>query len=178
MGEMMGFEAAPDCFDVVAFGRLCGRSRDAAPRGAGNQHGPGRLAGMDRSVVEHDDHVALALTGFGAVVMIEVLHKGREVGAAPGFGGGDDQPVGGTSRSRQPVAPIIVTFLASPGADTRRFAPCAIRALVRPSRVTSSARARSASAQSASAQSAPHTTRISRHSPQCRLVLFARRDRG
>jgi len=49
---------------------------------------------MDRSVVEHDDHGALVLAGFGAVVMIEVFHKGREVGAAPGFGGGDDQLVG------------------------------------------------------------------------------------
>ncbi|MEI6099384.1 MAG: hypothetical protein WCS20_14060, partial [Alphaproteobacteria bacterium] len=66
MGEMMGFEAAPDCFDAVAFGRLCGRPRDASPMGAGGERGPGRLAGMDRSFVEHDDHGALALAGFGA----------------------------------------------------------------------------------------------------------------
>ena len=50
---------------------------------------------MDRSIVEHDDDGSLALAGFGAgfgaVMMIEVFQKGDEVGAALGFGGGDDQ---------------------------------------------------------------------------------------
>ena len=65
----------------------------AQPMGAGGERGLGRLAGMDRAVVEHDDDGSLALAGFGAVAMIEFLQKGDEVGAALGFGGGDDQPV-------------------------------------------------------------------------------------
>jgi len=92
MGEVMGFEVAPDCFDVIEFWRVFGQPFDAEPMGAGSERVPGRLAGMDRAVIENDDHGALTLTGFGAVVMIEVFQKGDEVSAALGFGGGDDQP--------------------------------------------------------------------------------------
>ena len=76
----------------LTFGRVFGQPLDAQPMGAGGQRGPGRLAGMDRAVVEHDDHGSLALAGFGAVVMIEFFQKGDEVGAALGFGCGNDQP--------------------------------------------------------------------------------------
>ena len=93
MGEIMGFEVAPNGFDVVEFGRVFGQPLDAQPMGAHRERGLGRLAGMDRSVVEHDDDRSLALAGCGAIVMIEVFQKGDEVGAALGFGGGDDQPV-------------------------------------------------------------------------------------
>jgi hypothetical protein len=92
MSEMMGFEVAPHCFDVIEFGRVFGQPLDAEPMGAGGERGPGRLAGMDQAVIENDDHGALTLTGFGAAGMIEVFQKGSEVGAALGFGGGDDQP--------------------------------------------------------------------------------------
>ena len=95
MGEIMGFEVAPDGFDVVEFGRVFGQPLDAQPMGARREGGLGRLAGMDRAVVEHDDDGSLALAGFGAglgaIVMIEFFQKGDEVGAALGFGGGDDQ---------------------------------------------------------------------------------------
>ena len=76
----------------LTFGCVFGQPLNAQPMGAGSQCGLGRLAGMDRAVVEHDDDGFLALAGLGAVVMIEVFQKGDEVGAAPGFGGGDDQP--------------------------------------------------------------------------------------
>lgn len=66
MGEIVGFEVAPDGFDVVEFGRVFGQPFDAQPMGAGGERGPGRLAGMDRSVVEHDDDGSLTLAGFGA----------------------------------------------------------------------------------------------------------------
>ena len=92
VGEVMGFKVAPDGFDSVEFGRVFGQPFDAQPMVAGGERGPGRLAGMDRAVVEHDDHGALALAGFGAVVMIQLFQKGDEVGAALGFGGGNDQP--------------------------------------------------------------------------------------
>ncbi len=64
--------------------------------GARRERGLGRLAGMDRSVARHDDDGPLALAGFGpgswAMAMIGFFQKGCEVGAAPGSGGGDDQP--------------------------------------------------------------------------------------
>ena len=64
---------------------------------AGGERGLGRLAGMDRAIVEHDDDGSLALAGFeagfGAIMMIEFFQKGDEVGAALGLRGGDDQPV-------------------------------------------------------------------------------------
>ncbi len=46
MGEVMGFEVAPHCFDVIEFGRISGQPPDAEPMGAGGGRGPGRLAGM------------------------------------------------------------------------------------------------------------------------------------
>ena len=116
MGEVICLKVAPDCFDVIEFGRIFGRPPDAEPMGA--ERGPGRLAGMDRTVVENDDHGALTLTGFGATGMIEVFQKGCEVGAAPGFGGGDDQPA---VPSAEGAHHRNLSGLA--GADTRRSVP-------------------------------------------------------
>ena len=92
MGEVVGFQVSPDGFDVIEFRCVFGQPLDAQPMGARRERGLGGLAGMDRSVVEHDDDGPLALAGFGAVMMIEFFQKGDEVGAALGFGGGDDQP--------------------------------------------------------------------------------------
>ena len=61
MGEIVGFQVSPDGFDVVEFGRIFGQPLNSKPMVAGGQRGPGRLAGMDRAVVEHDDDGSLAL---------------------------------------------------------------------------------------------------------------------
>jgi hypothetical protein len=41
MGEIMGFEVAPDGFDVVEFRRVFGQPLDAGPMVVGGERGPG-----------------------------------------------------------------------------------------------------------------------------------------
>jgi len=55
VGEVMGFEIAPDGLDVVELGGLLGQPFDGEPMGAGGKRGGGGLAHVDRPVVEHDD---------------------------------------------------------------------------------------------------------------------------
>ena len=71
MGKKVGLEVSPDGFDIVEFGRVFGQPLDAQPMGARGQRGLGRLAGMDRAVVEDDYDGPLALTGLGAVEMVK-----------------------------------------------------------------------------------------------------------
>jgi hypothetical protein len=93
IGEIMGFEVAPDDFDVVDFGCVSGQPLYAQPTGAGGLRGQGRLPAMDGAVFGHYDDGSLALAGFGAAVIIEFLQKRDDVGVAPRFGGGDDRLV-------------------------------------------------------------------------------------
>ena len=83
MRGITGFEVARYGFDVVEFGRISGQPLDARPMGAGGQRGPGRLAGMDRAVVEPDGDGPLALAGLGTIVMIEVFRSVSRLLAFP-----------------------------------------------------------------------------------------------
>ena len=55
VGQMMGFEIAPDELDVVELGRVLGQPFDGEPMGAGAKRGGGGLAHVDRPIVEHHD---------------------------------------------------------------------------------------------------------------------------
>jgi hypothetical protein len=55
MGEVAGFQVAPDDFDVVQLGGVSGQPLDGKPVGAVGQHRPAGLADVDRSIVEDKD---------------------------------------------------------------------------------------------------------------------------
>src|SRR5262245_59931410 len=84
VGEMMGFEVAPDGFDVIEFGGVFREPFDGEPMGAGGKRGKRCLAGVDRAVIEHDDN------GFGlharpwAVEPVESVQMGNKICAALG----------------------------------------------------------------------------------------------
>ena len=94
MGEMTGFEIAPHPFDVVEFGCVFGQPLDREPMGAGGKRGGGCFAGVDRPVVEHDDHRFDVMAGFGSGKGVELFQERDEIGAAFGARGRDDQLAG------------------------------------------------------------------------------------
>jgi hypothetical protein len=83
VSEMMGFQVAPDSFDVVEFGRVFRQPFDDEPVCARCERGPCRLAGVDRSVVEHNDGGLDARPRFWSILRVELLQQRDEVGAAP-----------------------------------------------------------------------------------------------
>ena len=87
VGQMMGFEIAPDGFDVVEFGRVFGQPFDGEPMGAFGQRGVRGLADMDRPVVEHENDRLNGLAGLRAIEMVEPLADGDEIAAALGARG-------------------------------------------------------------------------------------------
>ena len=94
--------------------------------GAGGE-GCGRgLADVDRPVVEHDDDRLHRQARPRAIDAVEGFQERDEIGAALGFAGVHDEPASGVVS-----APIIATFLAWPGAGTRRSAPRLAQALAR-----------------------------------------------
>ena len=110
VGEMVGFEIAPDGFDVVEFGRVLGQPFDGEPMGAGGKRGDAGLAHVDRAVVEHDDDRPDRQAWPRAIKAVEPPQQRNEIGAALGFAGVHDKPAGLAAWSS---APIIATFLAT-----------------------------------------------------------------
>ena len=55
MGEMMGFEIAPDHLDIIEFGRIFRQPLDSEPVGAGRKRFSRCLADVDRAVIEYND---------------------------------------------------------------------------------------------------------------------------
>ena len=91
MGEIVGLEIMPDGFDVIEFGCIFRQPFGGEPVGALGKSCQGRLARVDRTVVEHDDSRLDLRTGFGTIELIERLEMHDEVGAALGWRGGDGQ---------------------------------------------------------------------------------------
>lgn len=95
VGEMVGFEIAPDGFDVVEFGRVLGQPFDGEPMGAGGKRGDAGLAHVDRAVVEHDDDRPDRQAWPRAIKAVEPPQQRNEIGAALGFAGVHDEPASG-----------------------------------------------------------------------------------
>jgi hypothetical protein len=95
VGEMVGFEIAPDGFDVVEFGRVLGQPFDGEPMGAGGKRGDAGLAHVDRAVVEHDDDWPDRQAWPRAIKAVEPPQQRNEIGAALGFAGMHDEPASG-----------------------------------------------------------------------------------
>ena len=91
VGEMAGFEIAPDDFDVVEFGSVFGQPLDDEPVGAFGERRQRRLAEMDRVVVEHENDRLKGRAGLRAVETVKEPQMVDEVGAALGARGGDDE---------------------------------------------------------------------------------------
>ena len=84
VSKMKGLEIVPDDLDVVEFGGVLGQPLDGEPMGSGRECGQGRLADVDRAIVEHD-HDGLDLHArLGAVLKIEGLQQRNEVAASSG----------------------------------------------------------------------------------------------
>src|SRR5262245_24792402 len=91
MGEIVSLEIMPNDLDIIEFRCIFRQPFGGEPVGALGESCQGRLARMDRAVVEHDDSRRALRTGLGAIAMIEGLEMGDEIGAAFGCRGGNDQ---------------------------------------------------------------------------------------
>ena len=91
VGEVMGFEVAPDRLDIVEFGRVFRQPFDGEPVCAGGQGGERAFAGVDRTIVL-DQHDRLGLPpGLRSIETVELLEMDDEIAAALGRAGMDDE---------------------------------------------------------------------------------------
>ena len=118
VGEVMGLKIAPDRLDFIEFGGIFRQPLDGEPVCAGGQGGKRAFAGVDRTIVL-DQHDRLGLSpGLRSEETVELLQMGDEIAAALGRAGQDDE------LARDVISdPSIATFLACPGAGTRKSAP-------------------------------------------------------
>ena len=120
MRQMVRLEIVPDHLDVVEFRRILGQPLDGEPVGAGGQRCTREFAGVDWAVVLDDYHRFGGLAGSGTIQPIELLEMSDKVTAALGRA----SLVWTMSwRVTWSSEPSITTFLACPGAGTRRSAP-------------------------------------------------------
>jgi len=92
MGEVVGFEIAPNDFNVVQFRRIFRQPFNSEPMGAGCERFPGGFAGMDRAIIK-DNYDRFGLHARpGAVKLVQFLKKGDEIRAAFRPGRRDNQP--------------------------------------------------------------------------------------
>jgi hypothetical protein len=77
----------------------------------------GEFAGVDRAIVQNQHHRLGGLAGLGAIEPIQLLEMSDEVATSFGRAGVDDE------LACDVIEPSIATFLACPGAGTRRSAP-------------------------------------------------------
>jgi len=126
VGEMMRFQVAPDEFDVVQFRRILWQPLDGEPVRAGCEGGQRELAGVDRTIVLDQHHRPGGLPGLGAIQPVELLEMGDKVAASLSRAGMDDELARDISSE-----PSMATFLACPGAGTRRSAPTLAQARAR-----------------------------------------------
>src|SRR4051794_38207142 len=91
MGEVMPLQVAPDRFDVVELGSIFRKPFDGEPVRALGERGAGRLAGVDRAVVE-DEHERLdGNPELGTIAAIDLLQESDEVRASFGPAGVNDE---------------------------------------------------------------------------------------
>jgi len=55
VGQAVGLQIAPDCFDGVEFRRISGQPLGTEPMGSLGERGLARLGGVDGAVVEHEN---------------------------------------------------------------------------------------------------------------------------
>lgn len=115
---MESLELGPDILDVVQFGGIFRKPLDPQPVVSSGERLAGRLAGVDRAIVEHDNDRLHSNTSLVAIETVQFLQEGDEVSAARGTTCMDDQLA-----PREVKAPIMATFVDIPGAGTRRSAP-------------------------------------------------------
>jgi hypothetical protein len=115
---MMPLEIVPDGLNVVQFRRILGQPLDRKPMRTSGKRCQGELAGVDWTIVPDQHHPLGGLAGLGTIKPIQLLEMGDEVAAAL---------VGLVCTMSWRVTwssePIIATFLAWPGAGTRKSAP-------------------------------------------------------
>lgn len=93
MGKEVTFEIAPGSLDIVEFGGVFGQPLDGQPR-ARVECGARELAGVDRSVVEHQHDRLSCLSRSWPVERVEPFQEADEIGATLGVAAMHDQPAG------------------------------------------------------------------------------------
>src|SRR3954471_8617677 len=91
MGEVMPLQVAPDRFDVVELGSIFRKPFDPEPVGALGERGAGRLAGVDRAVVENEHERLDRNPELGTIAAIDLLQESDEVRASFGPAGVNDE---------------------------------------------------------------------------------------
>jgi hypothetical protein len=124
MRQVVRLEIMPD-LDVVEFRRILRQPLDGEPVCAGGKRRHREFARVDRAIVLDEHHRLDGLAGSGAIKPVELLKVGDEVAAALGRAGVVSAGVAWSSE------PSIATFLACPGAGTRRSAPAFAQARAR-----------------------------------------------
>src|SRR5215213_9053618 len=79
MSEVMPLQVAPDRFNVVELWGVFRQPLDAEPVGALGERGAGRLAGVDRTVVENEHDGLERAPELGAIAPIDLLQQSDEV---------------------------------------------------------------------------------------------------
>src|SRR3954454_16343593 len=79
MGEVMPLQVAPDSFNVVQLGSVFRQPLDPEPVGALGERRTGRLAGVDRAVIEHKHDRLEHSAELGAIAPIDLLQERDEV---------------------------------------------------------------------------------------------------
>ena len=91
VGKIVGLQIAPNCLDVVEFGRVFGQPLDAQPMGAGRQGRARELAGVNGAVVQDQHDGRGAASRLRAVEPVQLFEMGDEIAAALGRAGVDDE---------------------------------------------------------------------------------------
>ena len=94
MSEEVAFQIAPGPLDVVQLRGIFRQPFDGEPISQG-QSGPRGFAGMDRTVIEHQDDRFVLSRRARPVARIKAVEEGDEITAALGGAGIDDQRAGG-----------------------------------------------------------------------------------
>src|SRR5215213_212454 len=79
MSEVVPLQVAPDRFNVVELWGVFRQPLDAEPVGALGERGGGRLAGVDRTVVENEHDGLERAPELGAIAPIDLLQQSDEV---------------------------------------------------------------------------------------------------
>src|SRR3712207_6039208 len=91
VGQVVTLQIAPQGLDVVQLRGVFRQPLDGEPVRALGQGGAGRLAGVDRPVVEHEDDGSRHLARPRTPAPVELLQEGDDVRAALGPAGPDDE---------------------------------------------------------------------------------------
>src|SRR4051812_30141047 len=118
MCEVMPLQVAPEGLDVVQLRGILRQPLDREPVGALGEGGAGRLAGVDRAVIQ-DEHERLGRNPeLGTIAPIDLLQESDEVRASFGPAGAHDELA-----TRPVEPPSIATLALWPGAGMRRSVP-------------------------------------------------------